>query len=562
RLDDDSAYHLPYTRAFLDTGGLPFLADLRFPTLPQLQELAWGPLLAWGGEGGVTAMVLAETLLVAVLVAGIAARHAGPAAGAAAAGLWLGHPYVVLYGTAAFVDTALALFVVGAFAAIDLAREERRRDTGEVDGLPGETRREGQREGTADEVRGGSGTHWLAVAGLLAGTAAGIKYHGLVFLLLALSYALLAVGPWRPRRRRRPPGTMDRGTRTMQAGTLPSVALLALVALLAAGPTYIHLARLTGNPVFPLLPQVFGYSPWAIEDIERAVDRTPEGDPPGTAPAPRPRLTQLDRAADPSRGRLAGAVVGLLELPARLTLRPGPEWGPPPFHPALLLAAPLVLLPGVRRRGLLLAAAAVVPYGLLWFSTGRDPRYLFPAVALLSPLLGAGLARPLTLPGDGAWARSPLALAALLLVLAAPGAAYATHRLAVQGPPPTTPAARDAYLARRLPGYRPLRHLGAAGTTGRGCTVYALRGGQLQYDSPCRLLGSDLGPGRYARFLPLLGAPDRLRRELAALGATHLLLVEPYATPRHVEPLVAEGSFRLLHRDPRAALFALGTPDP
>ncbi|MEO1370375.1 MAG: hypothetical protein AAFX50_24605, partial [Acidobacteriota bacterium] len=56
---DETAYHLPYVRAFLEAGGLVFAEHLRYPVFPQVAEMLF---LAAGLAGGDTAAALTQTL--------------------------------------------------------------------------------------------------------------------------------------------------------------------------------------------------------------------------------------------------------------------------------------------------------------------------------------------------------------------------------------------------------------------------------------------------------------------------------------------------------------------
>src|SRR5262245_3999244 len=54
---DETMYHLPFARAFVRTGGVPFLPDLRFPAFPQLGEILMAGVLALTGQDVATHLV-------------------------------------------------------------------------------------------------------------------------------------------------------------------------------------------------------------------------------------------------------------------------------------------------------------------------------------------------------------------------------------------------------------------------------------------------------------------------------------------------------------------------
>jgi 4-amino-4-deoxy-L-arabinose transferase-like glycosyltransferase len=218
---DATLYHLPDARAFARAGALPFLAQLRFPVFPQLDEALFAAILLLAGlAGDITvhlAQLLAMLLTAALLVAwGERARSSATGGtgwlGWLAAAAYLGSPIVIHLGTTAYVEAGLTLFTTAALYA--LWRHLR--------GDPGE--------------RG-----WLVLSAVFAASAAGVKYLGLFFL----AAAGLAVA-WRAFRRRR----------------AAELLLFSAVALTVLLPVYGRILYYTGNPIFPYLPRLFGHSPW------------------------------------------------------------------------------------------------------------------------------------------------------------------------------------------------------------------------------------------------------------------------------------------------------------
>ncbi len=206
---DATLYHLPAARALARTHRLSYLPDARFPVFPQLGEALLALGLAGGDDRAARLVELAVTAVAALALYGWASRHGGRRAGLWAGALWLGSPYVVLFGADAYVDATLALFGVLAVAA-------------------------------ADRVRDGAPARWALLAGGLAGAGAATKYFGLFFV----AAVPVAIAVWGGRRRLRS----------------AALALAAAVAVLA--PWYARITWLTGNPVFPYFPQFFGSSPW------------------------------------------------------------------------------------------------------------------------------------------------------------------------------------------------------------------------------------------------------------------------------------------------------------
>ncbi|MFP5284810.1 MAG: glycosyltransferase family 39 protein, partial [Thermoanaerobaculia bacterium] len=211
---DATLYHLPYVKAFVKSGGVPFLADLRFPVFPQANEILFAGVMLFGPDVAAHGVQWLATVLTAALL-WIWGRDAfGAPAGGLAAAVYLGNPIVASLSGTAYVDPGLTLFVTAALFSLD-------------------------------RWRGSGERRWLALAALFAASAAAVKYLGLFFLALAGGAALLGGMPARPW----PVRWRD-------------TALFVGIAALAVVPWYGRIAFHTGNPVFPFFPEVFGSSPW------------------------------------------------------------------------------------------------------------------------------------------------------------------------------------------------------------------------------------------------------------------------------------------------------------
>jgi hypothetical protein len=117
---DATMYHLPFARAFAETGGVPFLADRRFPVFPQASEVLFAVVMLFGRDVAAHGIELLATLLTAALLVAWG-REAFPSyrpAGWLAAAVFLGGPIVIGLGTAAYVEAGLTLFVVASVYAL------------------------------------------------------------------------------------------------------------------------------------------------------------------------------------------------------------------------------------------------------------------------------------------------------------------------------------------------------------------------------------------------------------------------------------------------------------
>jgi hypothetical protein len=142
---DETLYHLPTIRALATSGQLRYVADLRFPVFPQLQELLCVPVYLLAGDTATHLVSLAE-----VLITGALLLEWG---GWLAAAFFLGSPIVVHLATIGYVDAALTLFVTAGFYCIHREKS--------------------------------------ALAGFFLGVACGVKYLGGYFAAAALLYLLI-----------------------------------------------------------------------------------------------------------------------------------------------------------------------------------------------------------------------------------------------------------------------------------------------------------------------------------------------------------------------------------
>jgi hypothetical protein len=427
---DETLYHLPFARAFVRTAALPFLPELRVPVFPPLAELLFsGMLLLHDDVSTHLVSVLAVLLTTALLAAW--GRSVSTGTGGLAAALFLGGPIVFQLGATGYVEPLLALFVTAALFACERWRL---------------TRRAG----------------WLVLSATFAASAGGVKYFGL-FFVPAIAALILTAG--RDMRRVR------------------SAALFLAVAFGLLAPVYGRILALTGSPLFPFLPGVFGHTPWD--------------------PVTMPTAAWAARAAFPWRAVFARQLVGQQA----------------PYSPFVLLGAPFLYLCVMRqawsRRYLLIAVlyACAVPV---------DARYLLPVLPVWCLGIAAGLPDRWAMKST-AVVRARVMAGALALVLL-PGWTYAGWRIALLGPPPLTLADRERFLTRRLPAYGAVAWLNDHG--GDGYTVYAVHAENMVYLARGTLLGDWTGPASFQRVLPLAADPRALHRTLRDLGVDFLLVAK------------------------------------
>ena len=257
-------------------------------------------------------------------------------------------------------------------------------------------------------------------------------------------------------------------------------------------------------------------------------------------------------AAEGHRGwrLLASRGVDLVRLPWDLVFERARYNRQPPYSPLYLALLPLALLAAwkdPRQRRLLALAAA---YAFTCLALPAEARYLLPAVPLVSLAAAGALLAPLgRLPR---W--SGLLAAGLCAACFLPGWLYAFYRMHHLGLPPLTPAAREAYLARRQPCYPAVAYLNR--TMGSGYTVWALHAENLRYYARGRFLGDWMGPASYARVVANLRDSQDLHDRLRRLKAGYLLIPD-----RAAPPLPQDDGwrrrFQTVYADPAARVYKL-----
>jgi 4-amino-4-deoxy-L-arabinose transferase-like glycosyltransferase len=439
-----------------------FAQYLRFPLFPQTNEMLFALALLLSDD--ITAQLI-EFLMVIVTAVALCSwgqRAFSLRAGLWAAGLWLSNPMVVLLGGSALIDPGLAHFgCLATYAFFTWAS--------------------------------GKQTSWLVVAGVFSGLAAGTKHTALILIgMLAVITVFLAV---RDRR-----------------WTYPVI----YVALAVGIPAFWYLRSLyfSGNPVEPLLPQVFGYSLWNEADWQIQI-------------------------ADWTRRGTGKDLGSLLLLPWNLATRQPLFGSDPPLNTVIYFALPLSLYWAVRSsyvRGLL---ALVVLYYAIWFYNAQIQRYLMVMLPAFMLLTAASLSY--TLPRiPFLRRRSPHAVVTVLgVVLAiAPGWLYALNRVATKGPVPTMQAERDAYLAQSLPAYRAHQWLNAQ--RGSDYRLYGLMDEDMAYFTDGTHIGNTLGVGRFNDIIDRTGTGQDLYDALAVFDVDYFLVT---AHRRQIE-LPDDDSFR------------------
>jgi hypothetical protein len=313
---DVREYHLQAPKEFYQLGRITFLPHNVYANMPLGAEMHALSAMAIKRDWWLGALVgktlIGSFALLGALGVWCAARHWwGVTAAWVGAALYLSTPWVVLVSTSGLIDAAVGCYLVGALLAWGMAVEDRAQCTS-----------------------------WVAVAGWLAGAAVSCKYPALLFVVAPLGLALVC---WR------------------KMFTWRQVGVFALAVSAGCGLWLMKNAVLTGNPVYPLLYEVFD-----------GATRTPEKD------------GQWKRAHLPQHWSAQDA----WEAGTRIAGRS--EWLSPALVPLGLLGAWL----GWRQRTVRWLVAFAIWFWLTWWlTTHRIDRFWVPLLQVLAILAGVGFSR-------------------------------------------------------------------------------------------------------------------------------------------------------------------------
>ena len=236
---DVREYHLQVPKEWYQAGRIEFLPHNVYGNMPLGAEMpALLAMSLWGGADGWWYGALsgkcvmgAQSVLAAILLWCLARRYWGPMAGATAAFLYLGTPWVVRVSTTGFNEGVLAFYVVMALHALTHA---------------------------SWDAEGRRARRWIAVAAVSAGFTAGCKYPALLFVVVP-------VAAWSGLALRRS------GERLSKQITMGLVVAASMTA--AGSAWYVKNAAVADNPVYPLLGKWLDgrtRSPERIAQWERA----------------------------------------------------------------------------------------------------------------------------------------------------------------------------------------------------------------------------------------------------------------------------------------------------
>lgn len=446
RAFDSTMYFLTAAKVYVQSHQLVITPYLRLPVLPQLNEMFFTlSLLLYDDIAAQVTQLLLLTTLTAALIA-FGRRNFSKQAGWWSAAILLGNPLVVWVGTVAYLDISLMLFTTMAGYAFWNWLSSRR--------LP-----------------------WLILSGAFCGFAAGTKYPGLVFpLILGLITLYIAI---RERKYLYP-------------------VYLAAMTFVVAAPWYVRNYYHTRNPVFPFLPQVFGYTFWTPEDVKGLVH-------------------------DMQLYGVGRSLPALLSMPWHLAFNQQVFLSEARLSPIYFFALPIIILFSIKNTAIRKIAMFALAFFLFWSFSSQVLRFLLPAIPIMSVAAAASFDMilgwiPVTRRLRSHW----FVVLMVFAVLAYPGWRYSEATLKANGPIPVSQEQRDNYLTGVFPSYPAHKLLNSL--KGPNYTLYSMQDENLAYFVDGVYKGDYFGPARYARIWDKLTDGQLLYRELKSMGADYFLV--------------------------------------
>jgi hypothetical protein len=310
---------------------------------------------------------------------------------------------------------------------------------------------------------------------------------------------------------------------SMKQGVARSIGLAALwcVAALAVGsPWYIKAWVYTGNPVYPFFSHLFGGRYWSVAaagayDVQNASFGAGRG------------LPELVLAPwNLTMSLLPGHFPFTTQ--SKLPLQP-PHWAFNDYQTPLMTLTPVLaaslLLPLCFVGRIPMAVKALATYSLasllVWFVTAQHVRYLLPILPVFCLLAGWVLDRALA-----ARLRAGRALAGLTVCSIAFSLFIGGQLLMQQLPVDLGAVSRDSYIAHGDAAYPAMQYINTQLPQGSKIVFY---GNPLGFYCDKPYLWGEPGHSTYVSGAGIQ-SPEDLRRRLAELGVTHILVNTQFFT--------------------------------
>jgi len=475
--------YLRWSWLYVDQHQLIPTPNLRMVVYPHLNTMLFTLGLLFANDLAAQLTQSLMLLVTAAALVGTGTRLFSARAGWWAAALLAGSPVILLLSSVAYIDMGLTLFLT--VAALTFLRWFE----------------EGER-------------HWLLLSAAFFGFAASAKHNALPLFAL-IGVVIL----WKALMRR-------------QFG---HVVLFGLLGLAVMAPSYVRAAYYTGNPFYPLLPGIFGYSYLSPADMKHLFDDL--------------NLTRRE------------GLRAVFEVPWFMTFKPHLVRAEAPLSPGYLAALPFLLVGAWKDRWVRALLLVFGVQAVVWFTSSQLIRHLVPGLPLLSLAVGGALHRVLPLfEGRGPRLLRTGAVAVLALVLLLPARNFARHQLPQEGVP-VTAEQREQFLLRALPSYASYKLLNER--KGRQYSVYALFDENMAYFAQGNFMGDHFGPVRYTQVREAMATGESLYKTLRRLGADHFLINRARCPDALPQDAFFQSHFTLLHAQADHLLYALtDTPQP
>jgi len=443
---DATEYYLASSKLFVSKHGLvptPYLRVIAYTHLPQMLFV-----LSLLFQDDVLAQLAQSVVLLSL--AGVTGLFAGrlfsPRAGALAAALVLGTPLLAWLGSVAYIDLAVALFMTLSAYAVWRWLDD----------------------GAAS---------WLHLAAAFGGFAASTKYNALPFLALLFAIA---------------------GIVAIRRRSLGAFGMSVLILVAVGAPYYVRNAVITGDPMFPMLPRLFGYSQYSPEDVSLLMREV-------------------------LKGGIGHGLRAWVTLPWAVTFQPEAFRAEAPVSPFYLLLTPVLAIAALRNRRLAFVAGLALFLTAFWLYNAQILRHLVPAFPILAVAMAGAVEVVVARLWQPRWrVAGPIVLAGAVALLVSPSTRYARPILRAWGPLPATPRAREAYLTRLQPSYPAYQFLNR--TRGANYRVYALLNEDMPYFADGIFMGDWFGPARFGDVLAAMASGQALHTKLRDLHADFFLV--------------------------------------
>lgn len=356
---DVREYHLGGPKEFFQNGFISFLPHNVYTSFPFLTEMLslLGMILCddWYEGAHAGKLILSSFApLTALAVLAVARRWFGELAAWGAALIHLSTPWTYRISIIAYAEGGLTFYLFATLFALDLTLDAFRSSPGSTPVL------------AAEHHPGGPSPCMVVLTGLLAGSAMACKYPGVLQVVIPLGLALIWLVFHATRK------ASGCGRTVLTTALLYSAGVFVTV-----GPWLLKNLCETGNPVYPLLQEVFHGIDWT------------------------PTLQANWKAAhSPAHHHPADLFVKLFDVTMKS------DW----LSPLLFSLAPLALL-GARSRRLVRGLWLYVAFLFLswWLFTHRIDRFWIPMIPVVALLAGAGI----SWTHDVLWQRGALAIVAV-----------------------------------------------------------------------------------------------------------------------------------------------------